>query len=158
LRDVQPPAQARMVLASGWMGAGDKNGLPVAWRDKTLVVYPFDAPVRWDARMMFNLRPWLAEKSIAVTDERLQGNTFAACNIFAETLRQLRGVPNRDRLVELIESYSSAMGNAPAAEVYPRFSLGPGQRYSSKGAYIARFAKDAGEEPKLELERDWIIP
>jgi hypothetical protein len=40
--------------------------------------------------------------------------------------------------------------------IYPHLSLGPGQRFSSKGGYIVRFADDSGE--KLIDESGWIVP
>lgn len=40
--------------------------------------------------------------------------------------------------------------------IYPRLSLGPTQRFASKGGYIVRFASDEGD--KLTAETDWVIP
>jgi len=40
--------------------------------------------------------------------------------------------------------------------IYPHLSLGPGQRFSSKGGYILRFADDHSE--KLLDESGWIVP
>jgi hypothetical protein len=40
--------------------------------------------------------------------------------------------------------------------IYPRLSLGPGQRFASKGAYIVKFADGIGE--KVIAESDWIVP
>jgi hypothetical protein len=40
--------------------------------------------------------------------------------------------------------------------MYPRMSLGAGQRFASKGAYIVRFANPTGEA--LVQESDWIVP
>ena len=40
--------------------------------------------------------------------------------------------------------------------IYPHLSLGPGQRFSSKGGYIVRFADDRSE--KLIDESGWIVP
>jgi hypothetical protein len=39
--------------------------------------------------------------------------------------------------------------------VYPRLSLGPGQRYASKGAYILRPGATKGS---WTPEGDWIVP
>jgi hypothetical protein len=48
------------------------------------------------------------------------------------------------------------MGNAMAPEAYHQFSTGPGQRFTSKGAFVVRFA--APEHLRLEPEGDWITP
>jgi hypothetical protein len=40
--------------------------------------------------------------------------------------------------------------------MYPHLSLGSGQRFASKGAYIVRFANPAGDG--LVQESDWIVP
>lgn len=40
--------------------------------------------------------------------------------------------------------------------MYPRLSLGPGQRYASKGGYIVRFAE--AKSNKLVAESEWILP
>ena len=86
----------------------------------------------------------------------LLGNTLAACSLLSESMSRLRGSYFRDYLVEMIENYPTGMGNAPAAQAFPRFTLGPGQRYSSKGAYIVKFKDADGAE--LELVHDWLVP
>lgn len=40
--------------------------------------------------------------------------------------------------------------------LYRNLSLGPGQRFASKGAYLVRFAQPQGEA--LELSADWTLP
>jgi hypothetical protein len=120
------------------------------------MVYPVDAPQRREARMEFNLRPWLRKHAIQHPDEILLGNTLAACSLLSESISRLRGNYLRDYLVEMIENYPTGMGNAPAAQAFPRFALGPGQRYSSKGAYIVKF-KDANTS-ELDLVHDWLVP
>ena len=49
-----------------------------------------------------------------------------------------------------------AVGHSNSTTIYPRLSLGPGQRYASRGAYIVRFEKPEGD--RLIAESDWIVP
>jgi mono/diheme cytochrome c family protein len=150
-----PPA-AGVLLVSGTRAGLERAPLGEAWRSVAEMIYPLDPPGRREVRMRFNLRPWLAGRGIAAADEVLAGNTLAACNLLAESVLRLRGAWLRDYLVEWIENYPSGMGNAPAPQAFPRFSLGPGQRFSSKGAYIVRFAGPTGA--RLEPVTDWIRP
>jgi hypothetical protein len=151
-----PPPPAGQIVFSGWLGGLEQAPLAADWKRASLMVYPVDAPQRRDARMQFNLRPWLRQQGIEDGDEVLLGNTLAACNLLSESMTRLRGFFFRDYLLELIQNYPSGMGNAPAPQAFPRFALGPGQRYSSKGAYIVRFKAPTTNE--LELVHDWIVP
>jgi hypothetical protein len=151
-----PPPRAGQVVVSGWQSGLENAPLPAAWKRMALMVYPIDAPQRRAARFEFNLRPWLKTQGIEASDEILLGNTLAACQLLSESMSRLRGRYFRDYLVEMIQNYPTGMGNAPAAQAFPRFGLGPGQRYSSKGAYIVRFKDPSTTE--LELVHDWLVP
>lgn len=157
MRRLPSPPKLRDVLVSGVLSGMEAAPLNAAWREAAVLAYAFDPPARWQQRMQRNLRPWLVKHGLPRVDERLQGNTLAACNLLAESMQRLRGNTLRDYLVEWVENYPSAMGNAPAPQAYPRFSLGPGQRFSSKGAYLVRFVGPSGRriEP---LHEEWIIP
>lgn len=155
VKQVPEPPKAGMIFISGWLGVTENMPLNTHWRKRVMMVYPFDSPSRWQVRMNFNLRPWLKGKNIGSADDRQLGNTLTACNLLSEGMLRLRGVLSRDYLVELTENYPVSMGNAPGSQAFPRFSLGPGQRFSSKGAYVFRFAPD---DKKLEVVRDWVIP
>lgn len=155
-REPVPPG-GPAIFVSGLLGGLEDTPLAPAWKKAALMTYPFDPPARRQLRMQRNLRPWLAQHGLQASDERLQGNTLAACNVLSETMLRLREQYQRDHLVEWVENYPSAMGNAPAPEAFPRFSLGPGQRFSSKGAYLVRFVSPEGN--RLEPARDeWIVP
>ena len=155
LKSVPPPAVGQIVF-SGWLSGLEKAPIPPAWKDIGRMVYPVDAPQRRDVRMQFNLRPWLSKHSIEYDDEILLGNTLAACNLLSEAMSRLRGSYFRDYLIEMVQNYPAGMGNAPAPQAFPRFVLGPGQRYSSKGAYIVKFKDPQSSE--LELVHDWLVP
>jgi hypothetical protein len=48
------------------------------------------------------------------------------------------------------------MAQRDATTVYPHLSLGPGQRFASKGAYMVRFAAAQGQA--LQRTSDWLVP
>ena len=153
-RVATPPATSALLL-SGILGGLENTPLNKDWKKSALMIYPFDPPARWTYRMAYNLRPWLAQHNVPKADERLQGNTLAACNLLVDGMAKLRYRYLRDNLVELTENYP-LMGNAPAPQAYSRFSIGPGQRFSSKGVYIARFA--APEFERMEKVEERIVP
>ncbi len=47
-----------------------------------------------------------------------------------------------------------ALGDSTGTSIYPRLSLGPGQRFASKGAYIVHVDADGA----LVADSDWIVP
>jgi hypothetical protein len=150
----RPPAGA--VYASGLMADVDRVDLPPAWRRATRFSYLLDPPARRELRMQRNLRPFLAGLDVGGADERVLGNALAACQLLGESVVKLQGRWLRERLVELVETYPSAMGNAPAAQAYPRFELGVGQRVGSRGGYLVRFADEA--TPALQPLTGWVVP
>ena len=152
---VGTPPEGATIMISGLLAGWEHAPLPAAWKSSSLMIYQIDAPSRRAARMRFNLQPWLRGKAIAPADEGLLGNTLTACNVLHEGVLRLRGACFRDYLVEVTERYPT-MGNAPAPQAYPRFTLGPGQRFSSPGAYVVRFKPQAPDE--LELVQDWTVP
>jgi len=157
MKRVPMPPKGTLVLVSGLLAGLEDAPLNPAWKAVAQVSYPYDAAARWKLRMDRNLKPWLARHHLKAGDMRLQGNTLAACNVFSESLLRMNGKFMRDYLVETIENYPTAMGNAPAPEAFPRFSLGPGQRFSSKGAYLVRFVSP--QDKRVTPVRDeWIVP
>jgi hypothetical protein len=54
------------------------------------------------------------------------------------------------------EPAKPVLNKGEGTTIYPRLSLGPTQRFASKGGYIVRFA-DTGSD-KLVAESGWIIP
>jgi hypothetical protein len=147
-----PPTGAAAVYASGILGRLEYAPLPPAWRSVARLTYPFDLPDVRKVRMNFPLG-WFKVRHIPVVAERVQTDTYLACVILSETLGHMLDSFVRDYLVERVEVLLS---HRLVNGYYPRLGLAPGQRFASKGGYIARFAQPAGE--RLVAEGDWIVP
>ena len=53
-----------------------------------------------------------------------------------------------------LEGYDMMIEQTYAVAVYPRLSFGPGQRYASKGCYIAQLTGD--DSTNLKMVGDWV--
>jgi cytochrome c553 len=75
----------------------------------------------------------------------------------AGDLIRKRGVLTMDESSRIkIQSQQAGMGKSQGTTLYPHLSLGAGQRYASKGAYIVRFANGSGSD--LIAESELIVP
>jgi len=147
-----PPASAALVLASGLMGALENAPLPGPWRALTRLTYPLDLPDMRRVHMNFPLG-WFRVRHIPIVAERVQTDTYLACVILSETTGHMLDSFVRDYVIERMEMLlSHRLVNAH----YPRLSLAPGQRFASKGGYLARFAEKSGTH--LLADGDWIVP
>lgn len=144
--------EVKVVYFSGIMGGLENIPVPVSWRTKAKVTYPFDLPSLRKVRMNYPLT-WLRIKGIPVVDERIQSDTYLACGILAETLSEMLDSFVRDYLVERVEIMLS---HRVITGYYPRFGLATGQRFASKGGYITHFS--GGNNLLVNSEADWIVP
>jgi hypothetical protein len=134
------------------MGGLENAPLPGPWRPLTRLTYPLDLPDGRRVQMNFPLG-WFRVRHIPVVAERVQTDTYLACVILAEATGHMLDSFVRDYLVERVEVLlSHRLVNAH----YPRLGLGPGQRFASKGGYLARFPDASG--PRLVADSDWMVP
>ena len=152
LRALPAAAPEAAVFLSGLMGDLERAPLPAAWRGVARLSYPADLPELRKFRMNFPLT-WFKIRHIPVVAERVQVDTYIACGIVAEMLGDMLESFVPEYLEERIEtmlSYRTLTGN------YPRLGLAQGQRFASKGGYIARFAEAEGT--RLLADGEWIVP
>lgn len=131
--------------------AGDTPRLGAGADDRVRLVHPLDLPRARGGRLL-RVKRWLHEKGIALTDEKVQMNAYFAVTVTADAVSHMGDLFSRDYLVERVEHM---VGNTVAPSPYPRVSLGPGQRYASKGSFIVKAGGRAGE---LEPLSGWITP
>jgi hypothetical protein len=56
----------------------------------------------------------------------------------------------------LVERMEDMIEHRILTGYYPRLSLGPGQRFASKGGYIMRFPQ--ATETHMVAVHDWLVP
>lgn len=124
--------------------------VPDNFRDRIYAVHQFD--VAKSARQRYrNIEKWLRAKHIEMTDPRLQANTFVAVSTLGDALMRLDNNFSREYLIERIEDMGDGASISP---VYPNFSLGPNQRFASKGSYIVKMTTSGILFPVS----NWIVP
>lgn len=144
-------ARAKAVYLSSAMLAGEAPDREFESAGRVRLIYPMDLPQARAARLEV-VRRWLHRKGIALTDETVQSNAYLAAVVTAGAMAHTMDTYSRDYLLERVEH---RVGNAVDPSLYPRLSLGPGQRFASKGSYIVDLGTDgAGLKPVS----DWLVP
>ncbi len=153
LRNLPPePPKSTFIFVSGLMGGLEDSPIADAWRSVSKMTYPFELPSRRAVLLGYPLG-WFRIQRINIVAEQTQVDTYIACGIVSENLRNMQDNFIRDYLIENIESMlSTRIVNG----YYPRLGLAPGQRFASKGGYIVHFVGPDGK--KLAAETDWIVP
>jgi cytochrome oxidase Cu insertion factor (SCO1/SenC/PrrC family) len=126
----------------------DPADLPASLREKAVFTYPYALPGR-EGPHVYRVRSWLRSRGIERTHERQQLNAFYALSLAEHALDHMAGSFSRDFFVESVEREAEVELNPG---VYPRLSLGPGQRFASKGCYIVRLGENG-----IEPLSDWLI-
>jgi hypothetical protein len=112
-----------------------KGQLPLAltlFSNKVYLVSPWGSQQFKNDRFA-RVRLWLDANHLAVTDELLQGNVLWLLWLVDEAVEQITQHYSQDYLIERVEDM---MGSFSNSSMYPRISLGPGQRFAAKGCYI----------------------
>ena len=123
------------------------------YRDITYFVNSQEMPDKL-ARLILRSTGWLKAKRIySPGEKRIQANAYFALKVAGGALRLIRGYFYRDYFVERIEHL---IDNAPYTSVYPHIGLAPGQRFVSKGFYIAKLSGEKGNS--LKNVTKWSIP
>lgn len=118
--------------------------------ERVLFTYPYELPTAYHPRA-FRVRAWMRSNHIEVTHSLLQFQTYYMLTLLDYGMRSMRGDFYRDYFSELIESEAE---NNLNNGTHPILSLGPGQRFASKGAYIVI----PEHQSKVRALSRWIIP
>jgi hypothetical protein len=145
-------AKAKAVYLSSGLNGGPRTGLAADGSGRVRLIYPQDLPAAREARLEA-ARRWLRGKGIAIGDEKLQLNAYLAATVTGMAVSHSMDTYSREFLLERLEH---RLGTANELSIYPHLSLGPGQRYASKGSYIVRVG--GADDRQLTPVSDWIVP
>ena len=147
-----PPDGLEAIYVSASLSAMRRPSLPENWQSRLQMVYPFDLPASREQRLT-RMKAWLRARNIPLGDERTQANAFFAATVTGDAVSHLGENFSRDYLIERIEQMTGA---SLSPSIYPRLSLGPGQRFASKGGYVVCFPEGTTDAPVPVS--DWLIP
>ncbi len=126
--------------------------LPVALTERLYFTWPYEYPGAYHPRA-FRVRAWMRSRGLDIPYPRLQFDTYYALTMLQFGLAHIVDHFSRDYLIETIEHEAE---NALNPGTYPRLSLGPGQRFASRGAYLMR--RNPLDRYPLTRASEWIVP
>jgi ABC-type branched-subunit amino acid transport system substrate-binding protein len=145
-------SRIKAVYLSSSLIASPRTGLAADATGLVRLVYPQDPPALRDARLAV-VRRWLGSNGIAPADEQVQMNAYLAATVTGMLVTHSKDTYSREFLLERMEH---RLGTALEPSIYPHLSLGPGQRFASKGSYIV--AVGGADDRELTPVSDWIVP
>ncbi|MGH8474586.1 MAG: c-type cytochrome, partial [Methylococcales bacterium] len=117
-------------------------------REKILLTHPFALR---ETPHVYRVRAWMRSRGMAMSHEQTQLNTYFTLSLIDHALARMADNFYRDYFLETIEQETE---NETNPGVFPTLSLGPGQRFASRGCYIVRLTDKGG----FEAVSGWIVP
>jgi ABC-type branched-subunit amino acid transport system substrate-binding protein len=145
-------SQVKVIYLSSTLLAGKRKGIAADGEGRIRLVYPQDLPAAREARLN-TVKLWLRKKGIALSDEKVQMDAYLAVTYTGLAVAHSMDTYSRDFLLERLEHM---VGNTNAPSLYPHLSLGPGQRFASKGSYIVQVG--GADDGQLKPVSAWIVP
>jgi hypothetical protein len=146
------PSRVQTIYLSSMLNANPHAGLAASGQERVRLVYAQDLPAAREARLAV-VKRWLSSNGLPLVDETVQMNAYLAASVTGLLMSHSKDMYSREFLLERMEHL---LGTAVEPSLYPRLSLGPGQRYASKGSYIVALA--GGPDGLLIPVSEWIVP
>lgn len=148
-REHPTPTKAKLFI-SGTLLNDNFSVIDKHWQSGLRLIYPYEIGKVRDTNARA-LKSWLTTWKLPLVDELMQTQVFFNLLFLTDLSSQMLDNLYRDYLIERAEDMLSVGTNSSA---YPHLSLSKGQRFGSKGAYIAQLSP----EGKLIKTSDWIVP
>lgn len=128
------PRLAAVHLSYRLLGDTLPPPVPPPLADKVRLTWPYALPGE-AAPHAHRVHAWLRSRRLPPGDERLQRATWWTAAVLDDALAHMVDRFDRAWLVERVEHEAELV---PDPAVYPPLSLGPGQRFASKGLWLVR--------------------
>ncbi len=135
LTRVAPPSASTELYLSATLLGHDFDAVPASLRSAAVIAHPHALPEERATRLRV-LGAWLAKQGLPLEDESLQADAYMACSALQHAMDEVVQRPGAEFLIERLEVITERRG---FAGLYPRLSLGTGQRVASKTGYLVRF-------------------
>jgi hypothetical protein len=122
------------------------QNLPEDIKERVSIVHPFYLKSK-NRRHLIRTKAWARSKKIDDKREHIMANTYFSLALMTGAIHTSRYNLNREYL---LEQFEHMIDNTVYRSIYPHLSLGPDQRYASKGAYILKASP--------ELSTEWVVP
>jgi ABC-type branched-subunit amino acid transport system substrate-binding protein len=143
--------KATVFLSTRLYGASIED-IPKPLLNKVKFIHTQEMPAKLN-RLLARSTGWFRYKRILNPDEmEVQANAYFALKVTGDALKHIRGYFFRDYFIEKIEH---TIDDVPYTSIYPRLSLAPKQRFSSRGYYIATIDE---QRNRLAAETPWRAP
>jgi hypothetical protein len=150
LNEAEPKQLPTITYVSGFLAEENYSFVSKAWKPQVRVVYPYDLGEKRQ-KTEESLKKWLRSWQLPLVDVTFQSEVFFNLLLLTDLSSQMLDNLYQDYMIERAEDMLSLDSNVSA---YPHLSLARGQRFASKGAYIARVATDNN----LVADSEWIVP
>lgn len=142
--------QAGQIYLSGFLTKDDFTFATPAWRGLSRVVYPYELGDK-RSKNLAGVHQWLKAWNLPLINETAQAEVFFDMLFLTDLVSQMLDNLHREYMVERAEDMLSVGSNVSP---YPHLGMSRGQRFASKGAYIAKLSDDG----KPLADSDWIVP
>ncbi|MES9971159.1 MAG: hypothetical protein ABW092_14080, partial [Candidatus Thiodiazotropha sp.] len=144
-------ANPSILLSTRFYGTSIKE-LPNNLHGNLSFIHSYEMPDRMK-HLLIRSTGWFKAKRIYDDKAReIQANAYFSLKVAGDAIKHIRGYFYRDYFIEKIEHM---IDDIPYTSIYPRIGLAPGQRFISKGYYLARIDPVKGDLVKVT---DWKIP
>ena len=150
LQKAMPKSPAANVWVSGFLANENYAFATKGWQKQLKVIYPYELG-KTREKNAAAMKSWLKTWKLPLVDEMMQSEVFFDLLFLTDLSSQMLDNLYRDYMVERAEDMLSYGSNVSA---YPHLSLSRGQRFASKGAYIAHVSANG----KLVAESEWLVP